>query len=136
MDCSICQENQRLLIAFILIVKSASQTSYKVTSSLLNFHLFIFPFFKMFVEIFRIGEKLNDKKAKCPLCRDEIMLPEGGIDKLPVNPFILKEKDEDDDKPAALNCEICENGTLATFRCLQCDQLFCDTIPAKLLIRR
>jgi len=83
---------------------------------------------------------LNDKKPKCPLCREEIVIPEGGIDQLPVNPFcsshnngksISDNNNNNNNVDTLTCCELCDDNEIpAIVRCLQCDQLFCHGCQA------
>ncbi|CAH1803085.1 unnamed protein product [Owenia fusiformis] len=70
---------------------------------------------------------------KCPECRQECGIPEGGVKKFKVSPtvtFLLETlKNNHQDKEA--ECSICrktyKTHTLATIRCLDCNKTFCDT---------
>jgi len=73
--------------------------------------------------------------AACPLCRKDFAIPEGGIDILPKNIFVMKVmsiKDLSSCEKEALICDLCGSGDesvstdrKATMYCLDCQQKLC-----------
>ncbi|CAL1542126.1 unnamed protein product [Lymnaea stagnalis] len=63
---------------------------------------------------------------KCPQCRSDVFVPQGGITNLPINFYITSLQDELGTKGYTSLCEICERDWLTSqFRCIDCDIDIC-----------
>jgi len=80
-------------------------------------------------------DKQGGDKVPCPLCRKDFVIPEGGLDDLPKNIFVMKVmsiKDLSSSEKEALVCDLCGSDDesmsadkIATMYCLDCQQKLC-----------
>lgn len=80
----------------------------------------------------KLTQNKEDKPITCPLCRDETVIPDEGIEDIPTNFFIKNMLDVVELKSKIENpqCSNCEEGLPAQCRCMDCEEFFCETCLA------
>ncbi|XP_038053618.1 E3 ubiquitin-protein ligase TRIM56-like, partial [Patiria miniata] len=81
-----------------------------------------------------LEKMVSRKKIKCPICRKETQVPDGGVQKLSPSLLLSSLVDKVNKEEQALRhasstratCESCEDGNEAVSRCLDCKQNFCE----------
>ena len=86
-----------------------------------------------------IADKRPGDKATCPMCRQEFVIPGGGVAKLPVNIYIGRLLDMRKPPPGSgadetrQLCDVCADDDepdpdkVAAWRCVDCDQTLCES---------
>ena len=99
-------------------VCSICMEQYKDPRCLTCFHTFCVECLRTFV-----STATSEGKFQCPLCRSEVMLPEGGVSAFPVNVYadakIKKQSHAKEER-----CGVCEQRAINL--CRECGVLFCE----------
>ncbi|XP_050416641.1 E3 ubiquitin-protein ligase TRIM71-like [Patella vulgata] len=66
----------------------------------------------------------KDNRFPCPLCREDVTIPDGGIDTLPSSISGVNTENEPIKSPSP-NCEACKKNAKSKFHCLDCKKCLC-----------
>ncbi|KAL3890888.1 hypothetical protein ACJMK2_003160 [Sinanodonta woodiana] len=69
-----------------------------------------------------VRANLRNGRFNCPICRTRIRLPKGGVASLQSNFYI-----DDADSGEKFACDVCGPKNVATSRCLDCEENFCQS---------
>ena len=73
------------------------------------------------------GYPINEERFDCPICRQTVEIPDGGIENLPRN--YLAEQMKEKNTSTKIACDECRGwnqSEAATFRCVECDYNLCE----------